>query len=343
MLSLLGSLTAGHVHEFMRRHEVAGRSKNKPDLLDIIQKEIGKPGLTWDSLIEYLDEVELYQKQHVVLMRAVDDTEDQWDEQTLKEATTQAGYGSLWGVSVRLAAPENLELASIKVDGDFFSVHAVGQRTYVHRNQDLERGYTAPNPDSEIRVYETVRVRAWARLELDLKSGNALIRCTKMPTKSVQDSLVKAFDELISPWFPMLAFRVVDLAKAISTLHRDEGNTPCEARVQEVGYRTVSGLQTVVKSSAGTSSISGHGAALDDAVKALRTNGTAARGVFHFLPPQTTGASASGANSNGTPVNPLTHERRVALSAADGVVQFSKATPQPELEHALRRIRSLAS
>lgn len=349
LLNLFRSLTADHVKKFMKRHEISGRSKNKPELLDTVEKALKEPGLTWANLIAYLDEVELYQKQHVILMRSIENTEDQWTEERLKEAVVQDGKDMFWGASVSVAAPDDLQYSAIQVMGDLFSVHAIGQRTYVHRNEDLESGFKAPTPDSEVRVYETVRVRAWARLELDLTSGNAVIRCTKMPTRAAQDALVKAFDELISTWFPIAAFCPVDLAAAISTLHENEENTPREARVQEISYRTASGLQTVVKASTGGSSVSGHGAAVDDAVKTLRTTGRAARGVFYFLPPQATGqtgtspASATDGAASRAVSNPFVKECRVAMRAEAGVVQFSKATPKPELEYALRRIRVLAA
>lgn len=364
LLDLFGSLTGDHVREFMRRHKISGLSKKKAELLEAVEEALKQPGLPWASLIAYLDEVELYQKQHVVLMRSIEGTEDQWGEERLKEALVQDGKGQYWEQSIRVAAPDELQYSTINVDGDAFVVHAIGQRTYVHRNENLESGFEAPTPDSEVRVYETVRVRAWARLELDLVSGNALIRCTRMPTRGSQEALVKAFDELISTWFPMTAFQPVDLAETISTLHENEEQTPCEARVQEVSYRTASGLQSVVKASTGGSSISGHGADVDDAVKTLRTSGRAARGVFYFLPPQATsanGASAAtsaddassdddagptSASAGDSPVsssNPFAKERRVAMRAESGVVDFSKAIPKLELEHALRRIRVLAA
>jgi hypothetical protein len=142
------------------------------------------------------------------------------------------------------------------------------------------------------------------------------------------------FHELIEDWFPFDLFTPLALRKAIKALHDDEcSGTPCEARVQAVGYDDASGRKTSMRSASSNQSVNGAAPSLQAAIDAVRASGEGSDGNFYFLP----------SSQGGPPGVPIGDQPvRVVLNDAAGRVDFTKPVEQRELDHVLHRIRVLA-
>lgn len=335
LLKHLGAMRADYVRDFMREHELAGRSNTKGVLLDKVKNALRDQVVGWRALIAFLDRHEPNGRQRVQMLKAPASRRQQYSADALKATLEQAGTGRLWNARVPVAAPEELRLSSVRADGHKVAVVAIGRRTYRQRVPELEDDVDLPRADLEVELYEQVEVRAWIRAELDTRTGALNLRAAALPREGVQKQLFKDFDALIAPWFPRDLFVPLDLRKAIKALHDDEcAGLPCEARVQAVGYDDASGRKTTLRSASANQSLNGAPAALQQAIDAVRASGEGADGNFYFLP-----------TSQGGPPNvPIGDEPiRVILRAAAGRVDFTKPLERAELHHVLQRVRVLAS
>jgi hypothetical protein len=324
-------LRVDQIRDFMR-NRITGLSNNKPGLLKAVKDSLREVKVTWREFVEYLDSVELYRKQRVHLYQALDGSQEAWSAEALKAAIERSNMAHVWNANVSIAAPDELEPSSITMTDQRLEVMVIGRRTYRRRVRELEDKVDTPRDGLEVQLYERVNVRAWVRLELDLKTGALTIRASRLPTTGLQEELRNDSVDLLD-WFPEDRFAPVNLAKAIATLHKTEGDTPHEARVQAVGYGSPTGLKSAVRSSAGHQGVTGHGQDVDDAVATLRESGYGEEGNFFFLPP----------NSGGPPGTNLESEVRVVVYADTGEVDFPRPMKPKELEHVLRRIRVLAT
>ncbi len=320
----------------MRDNTIAGLSNNKDQLVEAVKKELRDRTLSWDTLIAFLDHQEPNGKQRVLMFQAPVSQNAQYSVAALKAALELAGGGELWNATVPVAAPEQLELSSVRADDQgHIEIVAIGRRRYRHRVRELEDQVAPPKAGMEVQLYEWVDVRAWVRADLDTTAGALNLRAVLLLQETVQKQLFEDFVELIEDWFPMGLFQLVDLRKAIKELHDDEcSGTPCEARVQQVGYDDASGRKTSIRSASADQSVNGAPQQLQAAIDAVRASGEGSDGNFYFLP------TAEG----GPPNCPIGKDPvRVIIKAALGRLDFTKHHQRAELAHVLHRIRVLAT
>lgn len=335
LLEHLAAMRASFVRDLMRENGLTGLSNTKDVLLDIVESALRDGKLSWGTLIAFLDRHEPYGKQRVQMLRAPVAQRQRFAATTIKAALDAAGLGHIWGASVPLAAPDELELSSVELLGPVLHVVAVGRRTYRRRVGELEDQVELPREGLEVQLYEHVAVRAWIRAELDTRNGSLNVRAVSLPREKAQRELLDDFMALIAPWYPVDLFAPLDLGKAIKELHDDEcSGTPCEALIQAVGYDDASGRKTSLRSASANQSVNGAPPAVQAAIDTFRANGAGSDGNFYFLP------TAQG----GPPGVPIGDEPvRVVVKAAAGRLDFTKPLDRAELEHVLRRIRVLAT
>jgi hypothetical protein len=333
LLKHLRALRADIIRTLMRDNEITGLSQPKDVLVERVQEALRARELSWKTVIAFLDAQEPYGKQRVQMLQAPTASQKKYSVSALKAALEQAGYGELWNARVAIAAPEELQLSSVRAAGQKVLVVAIGRRTYRQRVTELEDLVDLPRSDLEVQLYERVEIRAWVRAELDTQTGALNIRASSMPREGAQQALFEDFATLVSPWFPLDVFAPLDLSKAIKALHDDEcSGLPCEARVQAVGYDDASGRKTAIKSASANQSVNGAAPPLQAAIDAVRATGQGSDGNFYFLP-----------TAQGGPTGvPLKEPVRVILKAA-GRLDLTKPLERAELNHVLQRVRVLAT
>jgi hypothetical protein len=334
LLKHLAALRGDFIKDLMRENSIEGLSNNKPVLLDLVHQALLGGALSWPTLIAFLDKHEPFGKQRVEMLKAPASAKAQYSSQKIKAELTNAGLNNLWDATVRVAAPAELELSSVRLNNKRLDVVAIGRRSYRQRVAELESQVTLPRNDLEVQLYEHVEVRAWIRAELYTNTGALNVRAAALPQERVQKALFEDFVALTQSWFPWDLFATLDLAKAIKALHADEaaGGT-CEAMVQAVEYDDASGRKTALRSASANQSVNGAAPQLQTAINTVRSSGEGSDGNFYFLP----------TSKGGPPGVPIGDKPVRAVLNAKGRVDIPKPVRPNELRHVLRRIRVLAT
>jgi hypothetical protein len=333
LLTQLSSLHGNLIRDFMREKEIAPLSGRKDELVDRIRSTLVGGNLTWQELIEYLDRVEPFNKQHVSLYRFVGDAgPDYADAEAVKALLHEHGLADVWDNRLPLAAPEDLTLSSVGFEDDTLEVYAIGRRTYPERRRDRE-GEVSLGPQFETRVYENVAIRSWVRLLWHVPSSHVSLQISQLPRQGLYDAVRADFDALIDGWVPLGSFQPLDLGKAVSRLEEAVIEGKGEVRIQSVGHNSHGGLRSQISSGAQAQSVYGESTDYDEALEKLHASGPGAAGSLYFLP-------AAGGGLSGSL---LSEEVHVVLNAKENRINFPRPTDQPALEHVLRRIRTLAT
>lgn len=327
----LEGLLLVQLRKFMRDHQIEGVSKNKDRVVELIKEAVADGFVTWIQLLDFINEQEFLKAQNALIYRASHENDPRLNPESILEAISVESQDDLVGANLPIAAPKELTLASIEVSEQTVVATAIGRRSFEIRRPQYESQLTLPRPGLEARVFETVNVRAWVRLEFDAVAGTLQIRAVRLPKALLQRQLEDDFHQLI-PWFPLDAFPLLELADALKELHKAEQQDPHEARVQAIGYESASGLRSSVRGSTAEQSITGHGN-LDQATAILRERGISDGANLYWLPP----------NKGGPPGNPLSNEVHTRIRAREGLVTFMARVDREELEHVLQRIRVLAT
>jgi hypothetical protein len=333
LLTQLSALHGNLIRDFMRENEIAPLSGRKEELVDRIRAALVGNDVTWQGLIEYLDRVEPFNKQHVTLYRFVGDAgPDYASADAVKALLDKHGLADVWANRLPLAAPEDLTLSSVGFDDDTLEIYAIGRRTYPERRREREAEISL-GPQFETRVYENVAIRSWVRLLWNIPSGHASLQISQLPRQSLYDDVRADFDALIDAWVPVGSLQPLDLGKAVSRLEEAVIEGKGEVRIQSVGHNSHGGLRSQISSGAQGQSVYGESTDYDEALKKLHASGPGAAGSLYFLP----------AAGGGLAATPLTDEVHVVLNAKENSINFARPTEQPALEHVLRRIRTLAT
>lgn len=161
LLRQLGSMVADKVRDLMRSNSITGLSNNKPVLIEKVQAALRDGEISWHTLIAFLDANEPNGKQRVQMLKAPTTASAQYSASTLKAALEAHGSGGVWGAEIAVAAPEELELSSVKVSGTKLVIVAIGRRTYRERVRELEATVDLPRAGLEVQLYEHVEIRGW--------------------------------------------------------------------------------------------------------------------------------------------------------------------------------------
>jgi hypothetical protein len=333
LLAQLSALHSNLIRDFMRENEIGPLSGRKDELVDRIRAGLVGNDVTWRELIEYLDRVEPFNKQHVTLYRFRGDAgADYANAEAVKALLAKHGLSDVWENRLPLAAPEDLTLSAVSFHDDTLEVYAIGRRTYPERRRDRESEVSL-GPRFEARVYENVAIRSWVRLLWHVPSGHASLQISQLPRQGLYDAVRADFDALIEGWVPLGSFQPLDLGKAVSRLEEAVIEGKGEVRIQSVGHNSHGGLRSQISSGAQGQSVYGESADYDDALEKLHASGPGAAGSLYFL-------SAAGGGLSGAP---LEEEVHVVLNAKESRINFPRSTDQHALEHVLRRIRTLAT
>jgi hypothetical protein len=335
LLTQFGALRSDEIRDFMRDKGIGPLRGRKDELIDRVAQALRKREVevNWEGLIDFLDGVEPYNKQHVILYKVSAETGRDWqDSEMVAALLREHGLGELWQSRVPLAAPEQVTLSSVRLDDGVLEIYAIARRSYPVRRKDREEGLM-DEPRFEARVYENVQVRTWIRLRWMLASGEASLHIAQLPRKGIYEATREEFFGLLRGWFPVDVFDPLNLSQAVSRLEEAEINGAPEARVQAVGHNSRGGLRSNISSGAAEQSVFGESSDYDDALKTLHDAGPGSGGSFYFLPPAAGGPAGT----------PLSDEIHVVIVVKDDRINFPQPTNEDHLNHVLRRVRILAT
>src|SRR6266487_3774187 len=140
LLTFLLALRLDEVRDFLGRHELA-RYGNRADLRERLEETLANGTIRIVNLVDFLDEVEPWGKQHVFLFVGGDGLVEDWeDADALRARLAEANTPNLLDGRLPLALPEELTLSSIRVeDGRFVTITAVERRESREREPSRDR------------------------------------------------------------------------------------------------------------------------------------------------------------------------------------------------------------
>lgn len=323
------ALKKPQIGEFLSRNELP-KSGTKKELRARIEESLVSGSLTLSAIVQYLDEVIPWGKQHVYLYNGPQSPIDNWRKPDwVAKLLKKHRFGKYLNASLPLALPKKMKVSSILHDSSRLRVTAVKRRDWWERNEEYDDTTTTDEGDDvQLRAFVHRVTRGLVAFEWDLVDNTAFLQISQLPTGFDYAEVAKEFFDLIAAWLDIEIFSQVDLRSPIKKLHELEETGAGETRSHGINYRTLQGRHLDAKSASAADPLLGD-AVIDTALSAVRKTGVGHLGNFYWLP-----------NPVGNPVpNPLEGEMHVIVVGAKNRVNFPTPNVEQTIRYVLSRIR----
>ncbi len=332
LLTFLLALRLDRVRAFLARHEIA-KYGSRADLRQRLEESFANGKIDIVAIVDFLDEVEPWSKQHVFLYNGGDALVDDWkDPATLRTQLAVAGVAELLDARLPLVLPEDLALSAITIeDGRFVTISAVERREYREREPSRDRvEVDASGRTVELVAYIHVVTRGLLTFRWDLLTNTAALHITQGGRGYEYQAAEQRFAKLVQPFLQFDRFSPTDLQSLIRRLHELAQTGTPEARPHRLGYRSRGGRSIEAASPTYRDSVTGE-AAIDGALATIADESTGRLGNFYWL---------AGVSPNGD-TNPLPDDLHLIIVANESRVNFMVPTSREIVTYVLQRIRAL--
>ncbi len=286
--------------------------------------------LSLSTIVQYLDEVIPWGKQHVYLYTGPQTSIDNWRKTAwVAKLLKKHRFGKYLNASLPLALPKEMKVSSILHNPSRLRITAIKRRVWWERNEEYDGAtITEEGDDVQLRAFVHTVTRSLVAFEWDLLANTAFLQISQLPTGFDYAEVAEEFFELIAEWLNIETFSLVDLRSPIKKLHELEEAGAGETRSHGINYRTLQGRHLEAKSASAADPLLGD-TAIDSALSAVRKTGVGHLGNFYWLP-----------NPVGNPVpNPLGGEMHVIIVGAKNRVNFPTPNVEQGIRYVLSRIR----
>jgi len=330
LIDFVLALKKSHIQDFLKQVELA-RSGTKQDLRERFQEAIDEGNLAYEQLVDFLDSVAPWGKQHVFLYSGPRNDVQAWkDPDHVHRLLKQHRLGKLFNARLPLILPEKLTLSAVTHANGRLRVTAVEKREYTERTPEHdEEKETDSGERITLKAYMHHLTRTLAAFDWDLNANVAMLQITQLQEDGDYEKVAEHFSQLVKPWLDIQQFGAVDLRPVIRRLHEIEKNGPVEARSHGIDYRSLRGRRVSARSPSPRDSVLGE-AFIDDAMDSVRKNSVGHLGNFYWL--------ADG--NSGHAVNPLTGEVHVIIVGAKSRVNFPTPNTEDVVRYVLHRVRA---
>jgi len=310
------------------------KSGTKEVLRGRIEDALDDGSLSLSQIVQFLDSVIPWGKQHVYLYKGPQSSIANWrKEEWVAQMLKKHRLGKYLNASLPLVLPDKMKVSSILHDPKRLRITAIKRRDWWERNSDYD-DTTTTNEGNEVdlRAFEHRVTRSLVAFEWDLVANNAFLQISQLPRGVDYADVADEFFELIEKWLDRSMFSVIDLRPPITKLHALEETGAGETRSHGINYRTMQGRQFEGKSASPADPLLGE-ASIDAAMKAVRKAGVGHLGNFYWTP--TNGSSAG--------VYSLDSEVHVIVVGFRNRVNFPTPNTEETVRYVLSRIRSHCS
>ncbi|MGA3027933.1 MAG: hypothetical protein ABSF98_24530 [Bryobacteraceae bacterium] len=328
------ALRKSHIQAFLKQVELR-MSGTKEDLRERLHEALDGGDLTYERLVDFLDSLAPWGKQHVFLYQGPRSDVQEWrDPDHALRLLKQHRLGKLFNATLPLILPGKLTLSSITHADGKLRVTAVEKREYTERTpQHDEEKETESGERITLKAYIHHLTRTLAAFEWDLNANVAMLQITQLQEEGDYEKLAEQFCELVKPWLDIKQFSPVDLRPVIRSLHEIEKNGQPEARSHGIDYRSPRGRRVSARSPTPRDSVFGGEGFIDEAMDSVRKNGIGHLGNFYWL----------SRFKPGTAVNPLAGDVHVIIVGANSRVNFPTPNTEEAVRYVLHRVRALSS
>jgi len=332
LIDFVLSLRKSHIQDFLKRVELP-KSGTKPDLRERLQDALDEGHLTYEQLVDFLDSVAPWGKQHVFLFTGPRGDLKSWkDPDQVLQRLKQHRLGNLFNARLPLILPDKLTLSSIThVDGRL-RVTGVQRRDYAERTPERDEQKEIETGERIIlKAYMHHLSRAVIAFDWDLAANTALLQITQLHSDTLYEEVAVEFSSLVSSWLDIQLFGAVDIRRAIRRLHELEGNGKAETRSHGIHYRTMLGRRLSAHSPSPRDSVLGE-PDIDQAIDKVGKNGVGHLGNFYWL----------AGNKPGLVSNPLKDDVHVIIVGDKKRINFPTPNTEDVVRYVLHRVRALS-
>lgn len=318
------------IQEFLEQRGVP-KSGTKAEIRERIEEAIARGELAPSSIVQFLDEVTPWGKQHVYLYDGPANSIAEWrDRDWVQSHLKRHRLGKYLNASLPLALPEKMKLSSILHTVGRVRITAVKKRVWPERQPALDESKWGDGGESvELRAFVHRVTRSVVTFEWDLRANTAFLQISQLPGSVRYEDVAAEFFAMIKDWLDGSRFSIVDLRPRIQRLHEIEERGGGETRSHSINYRTLEGRRLEGTSASPGDPLLGE-PLIDAALAAVRRSGVGHLGNFYWLP---TGASDSIAC-------PLESEVHVIIVGFHNRVSFPTPNGEQVIRYVLSRIRN---
>lgn len=327
------ALKKEQIRDFLARNKLL-LSGTKEEIRGRIEDALQEGVISLARLVEFLDEVIPWGKQHVFLYKGPKSSIANWKKTDwLTKLLKTHRLGKYLNATLPLALPEEMKVSSIVHDASRLRITAIKKREWWERNPEYDdETQTTDGDDVELRAFVHRVTRSIVAFEWDLNANTAFLQVSQLPGKFKYEEIAEEFSQLIAAWLDISRFSIVDLRSVIKKLEELEAAKAGETRSHGNKYRTLEGIRLEARSPSPTDPLLGN-AGVDPALRAIRDIGVGHLGNFYWLPGPVTNPI----------VNPLDAEVHVIIVGAKNRVDFSTPNVELTVRYVLSRIRSHCS
>lgn len=324
------ALTKVQIEDFLGQNDLR-RSGTKTEKRERIEKALNNGAVAPERLIQFLDAVTPWGKQHVYLYKGPSSSIADWKTPNwLISHLRQHRVGKYLNAALPLALPEEMKLSSILYNEGTLRITAIKKREWWEREPEYDESKHTPEGEPiALRAFIHRVTRSMVAFEWDLTTNTAFLQISQLPGRLDYEEIRGEFFELVTKWLDPRQFSLVDLRPRIQKLHELEETGTGETRSHGINYRTLQGRRLEGRSATPADPLLGE-PAIDTALSAIRKSGVGHLGNFYWLP---------NGESNAGP-NPLETEVHVIIVGFHGRVNFPTPNGEQAIRHVLSRIRS---
>lgn len=332
LIDFVLSLRKSHIQDFMKRVELP-KSGAKSDLRERLQDALDEGHITYEQLVDFLDSVAPWGKQHVILFTGPRGDLKSWkDPNQVLHRLKQHRMGNLFNAQLPLILPEKLTLSSITQVAGRLRITGVQRCDYNERTPERDEQKEIETGEQIIlKAYMQYLSRAVIAFEWDLDANTAMLQITQLHSDSLYEEVAEEFFDLIASWLDIQLFGAVDVRRAIRRLHELEGNGNGETRSHGIQYRTTLGRRLSAHSPSPRDSVLGE-PDIDQAMDNVGKNGVGHLGNFYWL----------AGNKPGPVSNPLKDDVHVIIVGDKSRINFPTPNTEDVVRYVLHRVRALS-
>lgn len=321
------------IGDFLMRAKLP-KSGTKEEIRTRIEDALSDGALSLSHIVQFLDDVIPWGKQHVYLYKGPQSSIANWrNRDWLAQLLKKHRLGKYLNSRLPLVLPEQLRVSSIVHDDDRLRVTAIKKREWWERDPEYDGSTeTRDGGDVELRAFVHRVTRSLVAFEWNLVANTAFLQISQLPRGSEYDEVASEFFELIAGWLDIKQFPLLDLRRAIKKLHELEENGNGETRSHGINYRMLNGRRFEGKSASPSDPLLGE-PVIDAAFGEIRKKGVGHLGNFYWLP----------SNGASPVINPLHSEVHVIIVGAHRRVNYPTPNVENTVRHVLSRIRTHCS
>lgn len=327
------ALKKTYIRDFLRQVELP-RSGTKPDLRERLQEALDQGDLTYEQLVDFLDSVAPWGKQHVLLYTGPRGDLRSWREpRRVSERLKEHRLGKLLNARIPLILPDKLTLSSITHADGVLRITAIQKREYTERAPEYDGSRQTENGEKvTLRAYVHHMSRTIVAFEWNLDTNTAMLQITQLDRDALYEEVAREFCELIAKWLDIARmFGLVDVRRAIRRLHEIERGGQPEARSHGIHYRTLRGRRLSAHSPSPRDSVLGE-PMIDDAMDTVGKNGVGHLGNFYWLNGRKPGPLS----------NPLAGDVHVIIVGDKSRINLPTPNTEAVVRYVLSRVRALS-